>query len=307
MAAGERAAGGRSAQALAREALAELEAGEPDRSPVELLGGPVAWGLDPVSRVEAARDPANAPAMRPHVVAPCQQLPSHPALRLHCTCGRGLDYLALASFSTGVLVVSSPRRVPLKRREGGTRDLAPIGDDRPEAIWTLSAWEASMRQRAASHATGWKPEPHPALGNAVVMGDTAKRQVFHCKGCGATHVFLNVTLLRLVLQAIEAGSRTLRVAGPAGTAHAERPASARVSQGDRPAPLPVAAARHLCTIWCSGGEHIELAGPLEPRSDDQLRAAFEGCGLEVTLIEPTPEYMRPTGEAPGRLIWFRAS
>ena len=222
------------------------------------------WGVEPgwsgeiAAFLEAARDPANAPAMRPHVVAPCQQLPSHPALRLHCTCGRGLDYLALASFSTGVLVVSSPRRVPLKRREGGTRDLAPVGDDRPEAIWTLSAWEASMRQRAASHATGWKPEPHPALGNAVVMGDTAKRQVFHCKGCGATHVFLNVTLLRLLLEAIAAGSQTVRLAGPAGTSHAERPESARVAQDDKPAPLPMAARRHICTIWCSGDETSNL-------------------------------------------------
>ena len=294
-----------SAARLAREALAELEAEEPDRSPVELLGGQVAWGLEPLSRVEASRDPANAPAMRPHVVAPCQQLARHRALRLHCTCGRGLDFLALAAFATGVLVVSSPRLRPVKRREGGTLDLAAIGKEDPEAEWTLSTWEASMWQRASSHATAWNPQPHPALGKAMVVGDAAKRQLFHCKGCGATHTLLNVTLLGLLLRAIAAGSRTVRLSGPPGTAHVLRPESSRGAAKSQPAPLPQSASAHICTIWCSGGDHIELAGPLERRSDKELTAAFERLGLEVTLIEPTPDHMNLPGVEPGRLVWFR--
>jgi hypothetical protein len=293
------------AQVLARDALAELEAAEPDRSPVQLLGGRVAYGLEPVSRVEAARDPANAPAMRPHVVAPCQELASYPALRLHCTCKRGLDFLALAPFSTGVLVVSSPRRLPKKRRGGGTQDLASPDDDHPDGPWTFSVWEASMLRRTASHSTGWMSESHPALGNVMVMGDTAKRQVFYCKGCGATHVFLNVTLLRLVLQAIAEGSESVPLAGATGSEHVERPDSARAITASRADPLPVAAQRHVCTIWCLGGEHVELAGPLEKRSDDEIRTGFANYGLEVTLIEPTPEHMNLPGQEPGRLVWFR--
>jgi hypothetical protein len=157
-----------------------------------------------------------------------------------------------------------------------------------------------MRQRAADHATAWKPEPHPTLGNAVVVGDTAKRQVFHCKRCGATHVLLNVTLLRLLLEAIAAESRTVSLNG------SERPESARVSRVSPAAPLPADAARfHTCTIWCSGGEHVERVGPLAPWSDDEIRAKCESCGLEITRIEPTPEYMSLPGDPPGRLIWFR--
>jgi hypothetical protein len=48
-----------------------------------------------------------------------------------------------------------------------------------------------------------------------VIGDTAKRQTFNCKACGATHTFLNVTLLRLVLQAIAAGKTNVRLDGSA--------------------------------------------------------------------------------------------
>ena len=293
------------AQVLARAALAELGAAEPDRSPVDLLGGRVAYGLEPVSRVEAARDPANAPAMRPHVVAPCQRLASYPALRLHCTCERGLDFLALAPFATGVLVVSSPRRLPKKRRAGGTQDLASPDDEHPDGPWTFSVWEASMLRRTASHSTAWMSEPHPALGDVMVMGDTAKRQVFYCKGCGATPVFVNVTLLRLVLQAIADGSESVRLADAAGTPHVERPESGRGIAVRHADPLPTAAQRHICTIWCIGGEHVELAGPLEKRSDDDIRTGFANYGLEVTLIEPTPEHMNLPGQEPGRLVWFR--
>jgi hypothetical protein len=187
------------------------------------MGGPLAWGESWVTVVEAQRDPDNARVMRPHVIAPCQQLQRHRAMRLHCTCGKGLDYLALASLSTGVMVISSPRLLPPKRRQGGPSDLASVieGDD-PEAIWALLPWEASMRQREAAHRTAWKaPESHPVLppGSGVV-GDTAKRQTFDCPKCGASHTFVNINLLRLVLQAIANGEPTVRLApikGPKAT------------------------------------------------------------------------------------------
>jgi hypothetical protein len=204
-------------KALAREALAELDADEPDLSPAELMGGTTAWGDSDswVRQAEAARDPANAPTMRPHVVAPCQKLQSHSALRLHCTCGRGLDFLALASLATGVLVVSSPRLLPPKQRRGGTQDLASVDDKDPNRPWTFAAWEHMMSRRSAMHRSSWQAPPiHPVLGpNAGVMGDTAKRQTFNCEGCGATHTFLNITLLRLTLKAIAEGKTEVRLDG----------------------------------------------------------------------------------------------
>jgi len=199
---------------LAREALSELNAELPDESPAQLLGGSSAWGESWVASVEAERDPANAPTMRPHVIAPCQELRDHPALRLRCTCGRGLDFLALASFATGVLVVSSPRRLPKKRRGGGTLDLAAVTGDDPEAGWALLPWEASMRNRSAAHKTAFESDPiQLVLGEgAGLIGDTAKRQTFICKGCGATHTFQNITLLRLLLRAIAAEEQEVRLA-----------------------------------------------------------------------------------------------
>ena len=198
---------------LARQALVELDAPEPELSPAQLMGGQLAWGNSMVALVEAERDPANAPVMRPHVIAPCQALRTHPALRLHCTCGRGMDFLALAALATGVLVVSSPRLLPPKKRGGGPLDLAAVEGQDPEAGWALIPWEASMRNRASVHQTVWESEPvHPGLGvQARIIGDSAKRQTFHCTGCGATHTFLNITLLRLVLQAIARGDRPVRL------------------------------------------------------------------------------------------------
>lgn len=115
-------------------------------------------------------------------------------------------------------MVSSPWLLPPKRRTGGPGDLGPIGTDDPEAGWALIPWETSMSDRAAAHQTSWDGTvPHLALGdNAVVIGDTAKRQTFHCEKCGATHTFKNIHLLRLVLIAYANGERKVRLAPVAG-------------------------------------------------------------------------------------------
>ena len=207
-------------RALARAALAELDAPEPNPSPAQLMGGPLAFGESVVISTEDTRDPANAPTRRPHLVAACQGLQAHPSLRLHCSCGRGLTFLAIAALSTGVLVVSSHRRLPPKLRKGGSGDLATALRDDPTRPWSLIPWEAAMRDRLAGHRTAWQqapagpsvrelaPEGLVAMG---VVGDTAKRQAFSCEGCGAVHVLLDVTLLRLVLQAIADGDRAVRI------------------------------------------------------------------------------------------------
>lgn len=201
--------------ALAREALAELGADEPDLSVAELMGGPLAWGESDVGLFEAQRDPKNVNVMRPHLIAACQKLDRHPAIRLHCSCGKGLDWLALAPLSTGVLVVSSPRHAPYKQQGGGILDLAPVEEGLPaDAGWSLIPWEESMLRRDAQHRSSWqRPEVHPVLGpNVRVIGDAVKRQTFICPKCDADFVFLNVQLLRLFLQAIAARDKKIRLA-----------------------------------------------------------------------------------------------
>jgi hypothetical protein len=202
----------RSAQA----ALVELVAVEPNREPVELNGEDLAWGTDKVALIEAERDPANAAAMRPHVVAACQRLLHHRPVRLRCTCGKHLEFLALAAFATGVQVVSSPRLVPPGARVGGVADLAPVGDDDPDARWSLLSWERVMlkRDRTTVHTSSWQaPAVHSVLGpGAGVIGDACKRTTFICEACEATPTFLNVTLLRFMLEAIAADEAEIRVA-----------------------------------------------------------------------------------------------
>jgi hypothetical protein len=200
---------------LARAALRELEADEPDLSPAQTMGGPLSWAENWTGQVEAERDPINAPAMRPHVIAPCQELRHYRAMRLHCRCGKGLDYLALITLN-GVLVVSSPRLLPPKLREGGPLDLGPIDDSDPGARWTYARWERMMRDRSAVHRTAYEPPAiHAALGEgAGVVGDSAKRQWFTCNNCGATETFSNITLLRMFLEAIADGEGKVQIGGP---------------------------------------------------------------------------------------------
>ncbi len=206
---------------MAAAALVELDAPEPNRAPVHLLGGTIAFGGSWVVEIEGERNPENAAAMRPHVIARCQEpeLRLHPALRIRCSCGRFLAYAALAPFATGVLVVTSPRLLPPTQRGGGVYDLAsplksPLDPTRP---WDLEAWEIYMASSDDAVVSSWKgPDPHPVLGaGASVIGDPAKRRIFRCRKCGATHTVHNVTLLRLVLQAIANGQREVHLADPA--------------------------------------------------------------------------------------------
>jgi len=209
--------------AVARAALAELDADEPDRSTAQLMGGALAWDQSPVTAADAARDPTNAPTMRPHLIAACQKLQKHPALRLHCACGRGLEFLAIAPFATGALVVSSPRLVGLHHRTGGTGDLGSVEDNDPTHAWSLDPWEAWIRTGKGAHVSAYVPADHPILGaGAQLMGDAARRQTFSCTGCGATHTFSNVTLLRMVLRTIALGDRKVRLGSPAMTARPSR-------------------------------------------------------------------------------------
>jgi hypothetical protein len=118
--------------------------------------------------------------------------------------------------ATGVLVVSSPRRLPKKQRGGGPNDLASVVDgSEPGVTWTLSQWERMMRDRAAAHRSGWDSQAgHPVLGaDAVLVGDTAKRQIFTCTAanCGQTHTFVNINLLKLLLRAIARGESEVRL------------------------------------------------------------------------------------------------
>jgi hypothetical protein len=192
---------------LARAALTELDAAESDRSPAQLMGGPLAWGDNQVAVVEAQRDPANAPTMRPHVIAPCQKLQTHPALRLHCSCGSGLTFLALTSSTTGVTVVSSPLILPPKLRRGGMGDLVTVATYDPANPWT-SPQTVMMRRCAANvHAFG----RIISLTTLDFTSYSERRQRLTCDKCEATHTFLNITLLRLVLGAIAVGERKVRL------------------------------------------------------------------------------------------------
>lgn len=206
-------------QALAKAALTELHAPEPAETTEWLVqeGRPL-YG-------------ANVATMRTSVVAACRDLQAHPALRLHCTCGQKLDFLALLAVpSHGVHVVSSPRRLPPKLRSGGFGDLDPtaIGNDDPEPHWVPATQTSPVLRPGdpfpATLGTSIWIAPEPASGALLRCSSVriSQRRTFVCDAtrCNAAHTLLNVSLLHLVLEAIAAGQDEVRLISPAAAASA---------------------------------------------------------------------------------------
>jgi len=195
-------------RALAQMALDELDAPEPNRNPAQLLGGELRWD-DRMVQFEAARDPDNAPTLRPHVIAPCQKFSqSHPAIGLRCGCGKGLGFLAIGHFATGVLAITTSHRQAKKYRNGGLSDLAlgPNGERFVFIPWYQQQL-AAKAQREKEFTTAVSPRETiadlPNVGG--VLGDLAHRQERQCPACNTRHLFKNVTLVRLYLKAVAEG------------------------------------------------------------------------------------------------------
>jgi len=234
-----------SAQSLARQALAELDAPEPNRAPAQLTGaarpqvGPdglasgvpvreLSWD-DPALQAFVRNDPSNAATKRPWLVGICQELDrvGYNALGVRCgACGRGLGFFAFAPLASGVIVVWSRRRLPPKARQGGWRDLAQIpGADHG---WDIDSWATAL-------ATGSAGPQSVLARNIPGIETAASRQWFPCPHCQARHRALNITLLREVLGAIADGTGDVVLGQPkrtqrAAPRHVERPGNSGSSR-----------------------------------------------------------------------------
>lgn len=179
--------------ALARLALEELDAPEPNRHPAQLMGGEVSWDHP---RVQAAvhNDPPNAAVCRPHLIAACQELDKlgYRVPGLRCSCGQPLGFVAIAPFATGVQAVWSRRRLPPKERGGGWKDFARL--DGAGHGWDTSSWEDALLSGSAGPRTAQRVRP--------VINSAGWRQQFICPHCRSNHVRLNVTLVRGILRAV---------------------------------------------------------------------------------------------------------
>ncbi len=188
-------------------ALDELEAPEPNLNPAQLLGGQLRWD-DRMVQFEAARDPDNAPTLRPHAIAPCQKFSqSHPALGLRCGCGNGLGFLAIAHFATGILAVTAPHRKPQKYRNGGLSDLAlgPSGEDFFFIPWYEQDLAAGDDRQGFTTAVSPRETIADLPNVGGVLGDLAHRQERTCPSCNTRHVYKNVTLVTFYLRAVAEG------------------------------------------------------------------------------------------------------
>jgi hypothetical protein len=216
---------------LARSALAELQAPEPNQDLVRLrhvadVDGQVALSRweDPSVQGRVRVDPANAASYRPHLIAACQQLAEagYPVPGVRCSCGYGLGFLALEPLSTGVLAVWSRRRLVPKLRQGGLGDFAPLPSDQGEE-WQLGAFAmyltraqldryqegprtAAQPERSSMYPTAERLVGLPRGSTRPILPAWERRQAFLCRRCGGHHRVLNVTLVGAILRAIADGS-----------------------------------------------------------------------------------------------------
>lgn len=217
--------------ALARLALAELDASEPHRAPVQVpirladkadVDKHAEWpatAWDDFGVQAAVRDdPSNAAIYRPHLVAACRQLDivGYRAPGVRCNCGYGLGFLALSFFrppghetidTRGVMAIWGRRRNPPKERASWDGQYA-------DGAYGLKATSGrgsgdGLSWRAVLGGWGTVPKDAPCTATKGTWGFAAeqvcRRIVFACPKCGRRHVVLNVTLVREVLKAIVEG------------------------------------------------------------------------------------------------------
>ncbi len=157
----------------------------------------------------AARDPEPVRAARPEVVEAAERLRNHPLLSVpHC--GHFVAFLALAAFSTGVLVIPGVRRKPANERVGGTEDLF-VTENPADAT---GLWPHMDRLFAEGGAVSASYRNIPLFEGAPRSRDAwdpFKRLTFRCETCGAERPIKNVTLLRYFFEAVLRGEDEVRI------------------------------------------------------------------------------------------------
>jgi hypothetical protein len=157
----------------------------------------------------AARDPEPVQAARPEVVEAAERLRNHPLLGVpHC--GHFVAFLALAAFSTGVLVIPGVRRKPANERVGGTADLF-VTENPGDAT---GLWPHIDRLFAEDSAVSASYRNIPLFEGAPRSRDAwdpFKRLTFRCETCGAERPIKNVTLLRYFFEAVLRGEDEVRI------------------------------------------------------------------------------------------------
>lgn len=214
-------------RAIARRALVELDAAEPNRDAARLLGGELAWD-EPMVQFEVSRDPDNARALRPHLIAACQQLSAQPLLGVRCTCGKPLGFVGLAAFATGVVAVTHPNRRRGKQSSGGVADLTL--NPTTQSDFSYAPWERALRPEPAADGQPFTTVRSRNEGTdelfryGSVIGDLAHLRVLQCPNerCRRRYRLTNVQLIRRYLQALMGGSPEIML-GPLPRAQSYSP------------------------------------------------------------------------------------
>lgn len=168
---------------------------------LEALGReePDLWD-DPTMAHLARRDPEPIRAARVEVIEAAEKLRNHPLLGVpHC--GHYVAFLALAPFSTGVLVIPGPQRRPREERVGGIEDLFVVDDP------SDSRGLFPLMDRLAAPDSPVYPSYReiPLFAGAPCSRDAwdfFKRLTFRCPTCDAERPVKNVTLLRYFFEAV---------------------------------------------------------------------------------------------------------
>jgi len=257
-------------RAVIERALEALGREEPDE-----------WD-EPTMAHLASRDPEPVRAARPEVIEAAERLRNHPLLSVpHC--GHYVAFLALAPFSTGVLVIPGVRRKPADERVGGTEDL--FVTDNPDDAKGL--WPHMDRLFAGNSAVSATYPELPLFEGAPRSResmDQFKRLTFRCKTCGAERPIKNVTLLRRFFEAVLRGEEEVRLFRSESSR--KRPKAAR-RQDDAPrttgapfefVPFDEEDATLLDTVLPRTG-----SGPIDPLVPDAILAGIDAARSAARL------------------------
>ena len=156
----------------------------------------------------AARDPEPVRAARPEVIEAADRLRNHPLLGVpHC--GHYVAFLALAPFSTGVLVIPGTRRKPLSERQGGAEDL--FVTDRPGESTGLWPHMGRLFANPAVQPSYPRIPLFAGQPGSADVWDSLKRLTFTCPRCGTERPVKNITLLRYFFEAVLRGEDEVRL------------------------------------------------------------------------------------------------
>ena len=228
----------------------------------------------------AARDPEPVRAARPDVIEAANRLRNHPLLGVpHC--GHYVAFLALAPFSTGVLVIPGTRRKPLSERQGGAEDL--FVTDRPGESTGLWPHMGRLFTDPAVQPSYPRIPLFAGEPRSADVWDSLKRLTFTCPRCGTERPVKNVTLLRYFFEAVLRGEDEVRLFPSESSRRRPKAAIPKPKPSETGAPFEFIPLDEEDAVLLDAVLPETGSGPVEPLVPDAVMAGVDATRAAAQL------------------------